>query len=63
MANRDYDFGKRIQRSNAKAEADAEAVREAVRELRTYGGLMQCERCHTEQDYAPECRVCGQEAF
>ena len=79
MAKRDYDIGKRIQRRNAQAEADRKAVSEAIdaaetrreeiydrpnrRVMREYIGLMMCERCHTEQDDAPECRVCGQERF
>ena len=60
MAKRDYDFGKRIQRRNAKAQADREAVDEAVR---SYAGQMMCERCHTEQDHADYCRVCGLARF
>ena len=55
---RDYDFGKRIQRRNAKADFDREAVREAIR---GFDGLTICDRCHTEQDATPTCRVCGME--
>jgi hypothetical protein len=57
MAKRDYDFGKRIQRSNAKAEADRAEVREA---MRSYAGLVLC-RCGAEQEDAPECVRCGAE--
>ena len=63
------DLETRIQRNNAKAAADRKAMQDLADRaeeraaMRSYGGLMQCERCHTEQDDAPECRVCGMESF
>ena len=56
MAKRDYDFGKRMQRHNAKADADREAVSEAIR---SYAGLNMCDRCGTEQEDTDRCIVCG----
>jgi hypothetical protein len=57
MAKRDYDFGKRIQRSNAKADADRQQVVEAISR---YHGLWMCERCSTEQEHSEHCHVCGE---